>query len=130
MDLHAFILEKRLLKQHHVAVLIDGIKAYMQALHAMELVRCDLRPMNDFVTVGEELDGAGDVVLKEVVLGDFDASVKIGEGIQLERASREWWPEDAKFGMKAETWMDEWSLEKLQNWLNSDWKKEEKNCGW
>ena len=129
MDLYAFVLEKKLLKEHHIAFLLDGIRAGMQALHAMELVHCDLRPMNIFITIGEGLDEAGNAVLEEVVLGDFDASVKIGESIELKRASREWWPEEAKFRMMAETWMDEWCLEKLENWLNGDWE-EEKNCGW
>ncbi|KAF3032685.1 hypothetical protein E8E11_003215 [Didymella keratinophila] len=126
MDLHAFVLEKKLLKLHHVLFLLDEIKAGMEALHAMELVHCDVRPMNIFVTVGKHLNKAGNAVLKEVVLGDFDASLKVGEEIKLKRASRDWRPEDAEYGMKAATWVDEWCLEKLQEWLKGDWRKNTK----
>lgn len=105
MDLHAFVLEKRLLRPRHIPFLLDGIEAGRQALHAMELVRCDLRPMNIFVTIGEGSDEAGNAVLQEVVLRDFDASVKVGEEIDLKRASQEWWPENARFGTKAGTWI-------------------------
>jgi hypothetical protein len=130
MDLHAFVLEKGLLRPSHVTFLLDGIKAGMQALHAMELVHCDLRPMNIFITVDEGLDEAGNAVLREVVLGDFDASVRIGEETRLKCASREWWPQDAKFGMKAGTWVDEWCFEKLGEWLNGDWRLDtNRDCG-
>ncbi|KAF3009747.1 hypothetical protein E8E13_009378 [Curvularia kusanoi] len=117
MDLNEFVLMKRLLKARHVAFLMKGIESGMRHLHKLGLVHCDLRPMNVFVTFEKSRNK---VVLKEVVIGDFDASVKIGEKVSLKRASNDWWPSDAKWGVKAEPWIDEWCLNKIGKWLEED----------
>lgn len=122
MDLHTFVLEKRLLKPHHIPFLMHGIRQGIKAIHAMELVHCDLRPANIFVTVRGEGEEACNLELLEVVLGDFDASVMVGEEIRLKRASSDWWPENVKYGMKAQPWIDEWCLKKMGMWLEGDWK--------
>ncbi|KZM20746.1 ATP binding [Ascochyta rabiei] len=117
MDLHEFVLMKRLLLPRHVPLVIRGIERGMRHLHGLGLIHCDLRPMNVFVTIGEEKGEDGGVVLKEIVIGDFDASVMIGEKISLKRANNEWWPPEIEWDVKAGEWVDEWCLEKMKNWL-------------
>ena len=120
MDLHTFVLEKRLLTKENQHLLVEGIRNGMQHLHKLGLVHCDLRPPNVFVTFKEE---EGRVVLEEVVVGDFDASLNIGQPVTLKRACREWWPPEAKWGSLAHPSMDEWCLQKIQDWME-DWLKE------
>lgn len=120
MDLHAFALMKRLLRPHHVPFLLQGIRKGMRHLHNLGLVHCDLRPLNVFVTIDDKRDEYGDALLKEVVIGDFDASVEIGKAIFLKRASKDWWPSEMQWGVKAEPWIDEWCLEKMGRWLMED----------
>lgn len=120
MDLHTFVLMKRHLQPHHVPFLMQGIENGMRHLHKLGLVHCDLRPMNVFVTFEKERDADGHVTLTEVVIGDFDASVEIGEKVALKRASGDWWPEEAGWGDRAEMWIDEWCLEKMGKWLKED----------
>ncbi|KAF2628327.1 hypothetical protein BU25DRAFT_457662 [Macroventuria anomochaeta] len=120
MDMHNFVLVKRYLQPHHIPFLMQGIEKGMHHLHELGLVHCDLRPMNIFVTIEDQKDGNGHVVLKEVVIGDFDASVEIGKKVALKRASKEWWPTETEWGVKAEEWIDEWCLEKMGKWLKED----------
>ncbi|KAJ4984972.1 serine/threonine-protein kinase [Stagonosporopsis vannaccii] len=120
MDLHTFVLMKRYLQPCHVPFLMHGIESGMRHLHTLGLVHCDLRPMNVFVTIGDERGEDGHVVLEEVVIGDFDASVEAGEKVALKRASGDWWPAGAEWGSKAEAWIDEWCLEKMGRWLKED----------
>lgn len=123
MDLHNFVLMKRHLQPHHVDFIMQGIEDGMRHLHKLGLVHCDLRPMNVFVSIEEEKDDKDDnghVVLKEVVVGDFDASVEIGDEISLKRASKDWWPTETEWGVKAGEWIDEWCLDKMGRWLKED----------
>ena len=109
MDLHNFVIMKRYLQPHHIGFLMHGIQKGMRHLHQLRLVHCDLRPMNVFVSIEDERDENDYVILKEVVIGDFDASVAIGESISLKRASKDWWPDaaDKEWGTRAEEWIDE-----------------------
>ena len=122
MDLHNFVIMKRYLQPHHIGFLMHGIQKGMRHLHQLRLVHCDLRPLNVFVSIEDERDENDYVILKEVVIGDFDASVAIGESISLKRASKDWWPDaaDKEWGTRAEEWIDEWCLEKLGKWLKED----------
>lgn len=120
MDLHTFVLMKRYLQPHHVPFLMQGIEKGMKHLHSLGLVHCDLRPMNVFVTFEEERDEDGHIILTEVVIGDFDASVEVGEEVSLKRASKDWWPTETEWGVKAEAWIDEWCLERMGKWLKED----------
>lgn len=118
MDLHRFVMLRRYLRPHHIGPIMTGLLKGMRHLHSIGLVHCDLRPMNVFVSIERERDRNGDVVLKEVVIGDFDASIPIGDTVSLKRASTDWWPEEAgDWGMEAEAWIDEWCLEKMWGWL-------------
>lgn len=117
MDLDEFASIKRFIKKHHVDFLVAGIKEGMRHLHQLGVVHCDLRPMNVFVTIGDECDEQGHVVLKEVVIGDFDASVEVGEKVSLKRASDKWWPKEMKWGDRAAEWIDEWCLKEIEKWL-------------
>lgn len=94
----------------------------MRHSHKLGLVNCDIRPMNIFVGSESEQDENDDVILKEVVIGDCDACVQIGERVSLKKASKDWWPKSAgkKWGVKAEQWLDEWCTEKMGKWLKGD----------
>lgn len=120
MDLHTFVLMKRFLQPHHVSFLMQGIEQGMRHLHKLGLVHCDLRPMNVFVTIEEQRDEKDHVILKEVVIGDFDASVEVDSAVALKRANGGWWPADMEWGAKAAPWIDEWCLENLRKWLKED----------
>lgn len=120
MDLYEFVKTKQLLRLKHVDVVMDGVRDGVRHLHGLGLVHCDVRPPNVFVSVAEERDEEGDVVLEEVVMGDFDASVETGKEVRLKRACGEWWPERVGWGDKAEIEIDEWAVEKLARWLMED----------
>ena len=122
MDLDSFVILKRYLQPCHVDFLMQGIEKGMKRLQNLGLVHCGLRPANVFMSFESERDKNQDVVLKEVVIGDFDASVQMGERVSLKRASKDWWPKSAgkEWGMKAEQWIDEWCLEKMRKWLKED----------
>ncbi|OSS43401.1 hypothetical protein B5807_12013 [Epicoccum nigrum] len=120
MDLDTFVLEKRLLKKDNLDLIVQGLRNGMQHLHKLGLVHCDLWPLNVFVTCREE---DGKLMLKEVVIGDFDASLKIGEPVALKRACEESWPPEVKWRDLAAPHIDQWSLQKMENWLG-DWLKE------
>ncbi|KAF9692799.1 hypothetical protein EKO04_009319 [Ascochyta lentis] len=117
MDLYHFVMMKRLLLPRHIDLIMQGIERGMRHLHGLGLVHCDLRPTNVFVTFGEERDEDEGVVLKEVVIGDFDASVKIGEEVSLKRACNGWWPPNMEWNAKAEECIDQWCLDKMKSWL-------------
>lgn len=114
MDLYEFGLMRRLVKAEHVGVLMRGIEAGMRHLHGLGVVHCDLRPQNVFVSFEEAEDG---VRVTEVVVGDFDACVRIGEPVRLKRACEGWWPEEMGWGEKAGVWVDEWCLAKMETWI-------------
>jgi serine/threonine protein kinase len=113
MDLHMFALEKQLNLDNR-NILMQGMRNGIQHLHEQGLVHCDLRPPNVFVTFKEE---EGDVVLEEVVVGDFDASLKIGEPVNLKRACGKWWPPHVQWGDPALPSIDEYSLEQMETWF-------------
>lgn len=109
MDLQTFVLQKRLNLDNRV-ILMQGMRNGIKHLHEQNLVHCDLRPPNVFVTFKEEERNA----VLEVVIGDFDASLKIGERVNLKRACGKWWPEHMKWHCPAETSIDDYALEQME----------------
>ncbi|KAH6625527.1 hypothetical protein C7974DRAFT_425173 [Boeremia exigua] len=118
MDLHEFVIMKRLLRSRHVPFILRSLKRAIHHLHRLGLVHCDVRPPNIFVSFDKHKKGS--LYLTEVVLGDFDASLEIGEKVALKRANGDWWPQDVGWGDKANASIDEHSLRKLKTWLNVD----------
>lgn len=110
MDLQTFVLQKRLNLDNRV-ILMQGMRNGIKHLHEQKLVHCDLRPPNVFVMFKEEEEG--NAVL-EVAIGDFDASLKIGERVNLKRACGKWWPEHMKWHCPAETSIDDYALEQME----------------
>jgi hypothetical protein len=107
MDLETFMLEKRLNLDNR-ATLMQGMRDGIKHLHEQDLVHCDLRPANVFVTFKKE---EGKSVVEEVVVGDFDASLKVGEPV-WKRACGKWFPPhlEDKWGAPAEFSFDDYSL--------------------
>lgn len=108
-DLETFMLQKRLDLDNH-DTLMQGMRDGIRHLHEQNLVHCDLRPANVFVTFKEE---EGKFVVEEVVVGDFDASLNVGEPVN-KRACGDWFPPDVEWGAKAEFSFDDYSLGRME----------------
>ena len=114
-DLHEFVLKKRLNLDNRV-ILMQGMRDGIKHLHEHNLVHCDLRPPNVFVTFKEE---EGVAILEEVVVGDFDASLKVGEPVDLKRACGQWWPKEAEWHSPVKASVDDFALEQMETWLGN-----------
>ena len=114
MDLHTFVLQKRLLNLDNRVILMQGMRNGIKHLHEQKLVHCDLRPPNVFVTCKEE----GENAILEVVVGDFDATVKVGEPV-TKHACGKWWPKHMEWHCAAETSIDEHALKEMETWLGN-----------
>ncbi|KAF1967991.1 hypothetical protein BU23DRAFT_277669 [Bimuria novae-zelandiae CBS 107.79] len=125
LDLHQFVRRKYLVSASQVHTIVEGIAAGMKHLHSLGIVHCDLRPVNIFLTLGPPAPivgggvGLGEVV-EEVVLGDFDACVRVGERIDGKLVAEEFRHKGFGFGMEAKVEVDTFALEEVEKWL---WRK-------
>ena len=106
---------KDLLEFEQVPAILSAVENAMQHLHSLDIVHCDLQPLNIFLHLKRSC--ASEVEVEKVVLGDFDSALKVGDKIELKHATKNWWPEGVRYGDAAETKIDEHSYRQLKPWL-------------
>ncbi|KAF2251522.1 hypothetical protein BU26DRAFT_563453 [Trematosphaeria pertusa] len=115
-DLFHYVSCGLLRHRSQISHILAAVYAGMRHIHSLGFVHCDLRPENIFLTLGADA-GNAQAVIEEVVVGDLDAAVRIGEHVELKAATREWWPEGFEWGDRARTELDEYSFACLGPWL-------------
>ncbi|KAF2635251.1 hypothetical protein P280DRAFT_484820 [Massarina eburnea CBS 473.64] len=112
------------LSAEEAKMISDSVKSAVDAIHAKGFVHCDIRPPNIFLKVDSEVEESdwdegpsSTWKIKEVVVGDFDASLKRGAQIELKIANEWWRPASFGFGSKADFEIDNFSVARLEEWL-------------
>jgi serine/threonine protein kinase len=122
LDLNEFVREKRLVNGTQIYNIMDKLNAGIAHMHKLGIVHCDVRPPNIFLTLGQPSspreEGINmEAAIEEVVIGDFDASVKVGEMIDRKIVAKDFRHEDYDFGSTAAYGIDTFALEKVADWL-------------
>ncbi|KAJ4299546.1 hypothetical protein N0V90_004792 [Kalmusia sp. IMI 367209] len=122
LDLHEFVVRRHLVSASQIDTVTSALRAGLAHLHNLDIVHCDLRPVNIFLSLGPPaptLEGGMGLhpVIQEVVIGDFDASVGVGEMITEKIISEKWRSEDFDFGSPAAVDLDLFALRMVEMWL-------------
>jgi serine/threonine protein kinase len=115
-DLYDFMATGRL-RDAHCKPILDAVEQGLKHLHSLGFVHGDLRPCNIFLTI---TGGAAEnlpVKLKDIVLGDFDATLQ--QGARGFKTNGEGWYTQswAKGNKTASQFEDLYALQQLILWL-------------
>ncbi|KAF2688288.1 hypothetical protein K458DRAFT_427914 [Lentithecium fluviatile CBS 122367] len=77
-------------------VILDAVEKAMKHQNSLGIVHCDLQPWNVFLRLNRACEKGGE--LEEIVVGDFDSALEVGEVIELKHATKFWSPEDVGYG--------------------------------